>query len=232
MANEIPIGREISTLPVVRVLRTARASLIWGGFAFLVLCGVLFLIRDSLRYVEWSEVAYQRYWPQRRILALHALTASICLVIAPLQFSGRLRRRWPAVHRTIGHTYVIGALASAVLAFRLGFFSSCRMCIPPFAIWSALFFIVTGLGVLMAVRRQFDAHRDFMIRSWVLMNGFVFVRLDTYLEFPFPTGAGIDRRAMLIWAVWVVPLLLTEMFLSWSPLVQRSLAASKKVRLK
>ena len=96
------------------------------------------------------------------------------------------------------------------------------MCVPPFAIWSVVFLLVTALAVLMAVRRNFEAHRQFMIRSWVLMNGFVLVRLDTYLEFPFPTGAGIDRPAMLIWAVWVVPLLLTEMWLSWSPLVERN----------
>ena len=63
-----------------------------------------------------------------------------------------------------------------------------------------------------------------MIRSWVLMNGFVFVRLDTYLEYPFPVGVGISRPAMLIWVAWVVPLLLTEMWLSWSPLVERSRA--------
>ncbi|MEZ4414021.1 MAG: DUF2306 domain-containing protein [Gemmatimonadales bacterium] len=225
------VSRERPPAKRLPALRWARGTIIWGGFAFLVLFGVLFLIRDSLKYIEWTEAVYRRFWPQRHMLAAHALTASICLVIAPLQFSSRLRNRWPMVHRTIGWTYIVGALASGALTFRLGFFSSCRLCVPPFVIWSALFFIVTALGVLMAVRRQFDAHRQFMIRSWVLMNGFVFVRLDTYFPYPFPTGEGIERPAMLIWAVWVVPLLLTEMFLNWSPLVRRSLAASRKARV-
>jgi uncharacterized membrane protein YozB (DUF420 family) len=69
------------------------------------------------------------------------------------------------------------------------------MCVPPFAIWSALFFIVTALAVLMALRRNVEAHRQFMICSWILMNGFVFVRPDAHLEFPLPTGPGVSRPA-------------------------------------
>ena len=207
---------------ITRLLAWGRAIAIWSGFGFLILFGILFLVRDALKYLDWSEVVYRRFWPQRAALLAHVLTAGFALVIAPLQFSTRLRKRWPTVHRTIGWTYVTCALISAPVTFHLSFFSSCRMCVPPFAIWSVVFLLVTALAVLMAVRRNFEAHRQFMIRSWVLMNGFVLVRLDTYLEFPFPTGAGIERPAMLIWAVWVVPLLLTEMWLSWSPLVERT----------
>lgn len=204
------------------LLRLGRGTFIWGGFAFLITFGLLFLVRDSLKYLDWSEAVYRRFWPQRLGLAIHVLTASVALVIAPIQFSTRLRKRWPRMHRWTGWTYVTCALISAPVTFHLSFFSSCTMCVPPFAIWSVLFLIVTALAVLMAVRRNFEAHRQFMIRSWVLMNGFVFVRLDTFLEFPFPTGAGVERPAMLIWAVWVVPLLMTEMWLSWGPLVARS----------
>lgn len=204
------------------LLRWGRSTLIWGGFGALFVFGLLFLVRDSLKYVEWSEAVYRRFWPQRIGLATHVLTASLAFVLGPLQFSTRLRKRWPVVHRWIGWSYVSCALLSGLVSFRIAFLSSCRMCVPPFAIWAAIFFIVTGLAVLMAVRRQFDAHRQFMIRSWVLLNGFVFVRLDTYLEYPFPVGPGIDRPAMLIWAVWVVPLVLTEMWLSWGPLVTRT----------
>ena len=224
MSGPYSAAGRLRSVTVSDLLRWSRSATIWGGFAFLLLFGVLFLIRDSLKYLEWTETAYRRFWPQRIWLATHVLTASLGLLIGGLQFSSRLRKRWPRVHRRIGWTYVACALISAVFSFRLSFLTSCRMCVPPFAIWSTLFLIVTALAVLMAVRRQFDAHRQFMIRSWVLMNGFVFVRLDTYLEYPFPVGVGISRPAMLIWVAWVVPLLLTEMWLSWSPLVERSRA--------
>ena len=208
--------------PLASALQFGRGTFIWGGFAFLILFGLLFLLRDVLKYLDWSEFVYRRFWPQRVGLAFHVLTASIALLVAPIQFSTRLRKRWPVFHRRTGWIYVVCALVSAMVSFHLSFLSACTMCVPPFAIWSALFLIVTTLAVLMAVRRNFEAHRHFMIRSWVLMNGFVFVRLDTYLEFPFPTGPGVDRPAMLIWAVWVVPLIMTEMWLSWGPLITRA----------
>ena len=222
MTKHDPLRSDRAEPLLARVLSWSRSAFIWGGFAFLFLFGIRFLVRDALKYAEWSETVYRRFWPQRLGLAIHVLTACLALVIAPLQFSTRLRKRWPTLHRRIGWTYVTCALISAPITFHLSFFSSCRMCVPPFAIWSALFLIVTALAVLMAVRRNIEAHRQFMIRSWVLMNGFVFVRLDTALEYPFPAGTGIERPAMLIWAVWVVPLILTEMWLGWSPLVSRT----------
>ena len=206
---------------VPAALRLGRGTFIWGGFLFLICFGLLFLVRDALKYLEWSQAVYQRFWPHRVGLAVHVLAASLAFVVAPLQFSTRVRKRWPVLHRRTGWLYVTCALISAPVSFHLSFFSSCAMCVPPFAIWSVLFLIVTALAVLMAVRRNFEAHRQFMIRSWILMNGFVFVRLDTHLEFPFPTGPGVNRPAMLIWAVWVVPLVMTEMWLSWGPLITR-----------
>ena len=220
--NQPPLIAARGANPLDGALRLLRGLFIWGGFAFLIIFGLLFLQRDSLKYLDWSEAVYQRFWPQRVGLAIHVLAASIALLVAPIQFSTRLRKRWPVFHRWTGWIYVACALVSAPVSFHLSFFSACTMCVPPFAIWSVLFLIVTVLAVLMALRRNFEAHRQFMIRSWVLMNGFVFVRLDTYLEFPLPTGPGVDRPAMLIWAVWVVPLIMTEMWLSWGPLITRT----------
>jgi len=199
-----------------------RRGFLAGGFVLVVLIGVKFLLRDSLKYADWTEVAYQRFWPQRIWLAIHVVSASCALLVAPLQFVGIVRKRFPAVHRWTGWVYVVGALIAGIASFRLSFLSSCRMCIPPFAIWSGLFLLVTGLAIVMAVRRNFEAHRQFMIRSWVLMNGFVLVRLDTHIPFPFPTGPGVDRPAMLIWAVWVIPLIITEMWLTWTPVLMRN----------
>lgn len=216
------VAASASTVPTLaRLLGVGRAVTIWGGFTALVLFGIMFLLRDSLRYLDWTEAAYQRFWSHRTALAAHVLTASLALVVAPLQFSTRFRARWPVAHRRIGWTYVTCALLSAPVAFHLSLFSVCTMCIPPFALWSVLFFLTTALAVLMAVRRRFEAHRQFMIRSWVLMNGFVFVRLDAHFPYPLPTGPDTYRPAMIIWLAWVVPLVVTEIWLTWIPLATR-----------
>lgn len=189
-----------------------------GGIGLLTLAGGWFLRRDALKYLDWSPEVYLRFWPQRHFLAIHVFTASLALIAAPLQFITAIRRRWPRLHRMLGWVYVVCSLISIPFVMRLSFATSCAECIPPFVVWTLVWFIVTGAAILTAIRREFDAHRQFMIRSWVLMNGFVFVRLDTHLEYPLPAGTGVNRAAMVLWVAWVVPLMLTELWLSWRPL--------------
>ncbi|MEQ1855740.1 MAG: DUF2306 domain-containing protein [Longimicrobiales bacterium] len=198
--------------------RLASSLVGYGALALLVLLGWFFINRDALKYLTWSPDVYQRFWPQRWLLVPHVVTAGAALLLGALQFIKPIRQRWPRFHRTIGWLYVVAGLVGAPLAFRLSMFSSCLMCIPPFALWSVMWFIATLLAIVMAVRRDFEAHRQFMLRSYVLMNGFVFVRLDTHLPYPLPEGPGVDRPAMIIWVAWVVPLLVTELWLSWRPL--------------
>jgi hypothetical protein len=68
-------------------------TFIWGGFNFLTLFGILVLLRDALTYLDWSDDVHKRFGPQRVGLAIHVLSASIALPVAPIQFSSRLRKR-------------------------------------------------------------------------------------------------------------------------------------------
>ena len=197
--------------------RWLRQAFLLGGLAFLTYLGIRFVRRDALKYLEWSSDVYLRFWPQRWLLATHVLTAAIALLAAPLQFVTAVRKRWPRFHRALGWIYVGCCLVSWPLVMRLATFSSCAACAPPFLLWGLVWAVVTAAAVVMAVRREFDAHRQFMVRSWVLMNGFVFVRLDTHLQYPLPSGPGIDRASMVLWVSWVIPLLFAEAWLSWGP---------------
>ncbi|MEM7414170.1 MAG: DUF2306 domain-containing protein [Gemmatimonadota bacterium] len=203
------------------VLKTGRLFF-WAGFWFVVVfLSLWFINRDALKYFEWSEAVYLRFWPNRVSLAIHVLSAGVALLVGPIQFSKTVRRRWPVLHRRLGWVYVVGVMVSGPAAFQLSF-HSCPGCTPPFVLWSALSFVITGFAIWTAVQKKFSAHRDFMIRSYVLMFGFVFVRLDTHLqgtplEIPLPADAAGGRAPMLLWVVWVVPLIVTELVLSWWP---------------
>jgi uncharacterized membrane protein len=193
-----------------------------GAFGLLVLLGLLFILRDAGKYATWTPEVYHRFWPNRWLLVIHLVTAGPALLVAPFQFITAIRRRWPRVHRATGWVYVTGALVSAPTTIALALRSDCPMCIPPFVIWAIVFFIATVLAVAMARARRIDVHRQFMIRSFVLMNGFVFFRLDNHIPFPLPSGANVNRPALLLWVSWVVPLLVTELWLTWWPSVRRS----------
>ena len=212
------------------LMRWAR-YLFWAGFwSVAIVLAVYFVRRDALKYVEWTEAVYRRFWPNRGFLAVHVVGAGVALMIGPLQFVPMIRTRWPAIHRSIGWIYVFACLGSVPAALRLGL-DSCPLCVSPFVVWSVTTMVVTGLAVTLAILGRTRAHRDFMIRSYALMYAFVFVRLDAHLigtPLEIPLAPGVPRNSMVLWLAWVTPLLACELFLVWIPTLQKALRAKRR----
>src|SRR5829696_6695439 len=59
----------------------------------------------------WAHVE-----PVKWLLLPHAIAGAVALLLAPFQFSARLRRRYLRLHRVMGRLYVAGAFISAPLA--------------------------------------------------------------------------------------------------------------------
>ena len=217
-----------------RLLTLNRSSryLLWGAFwSVAMILAVFFVRRDALKYVDWSEAVYQRFWPNREFLAIHVAGAGIALLIGPLQFVSAIRNRWPRIHRSIGWVYVVACLTSVPAALLVSLDSSCALCVPPFVVWSATTMAVTGLALLLALLGRHRAHRDFMIRSYALMYAFVFVRLDHHLigtPLEIPLAEGIQRNAVILWLAWVIPLLACEVALVWLPTLQKAIRARRQ----
>ena len=77
------------------------------------------------------------------------------------------------------------------------------------------------MAYVSVMRRQFAAHREWMIRSYVVTFAFVMFRLLEDLD--VYGGLGPSAQAvMLAWMAWTVPLLFTEVALQWRRSVGRS----------
>jgi uncharacterized membrane protein len=104
----------------------------------------------------------------------------IAMFSGPFQFSARLRKHSPQLHRTLGKIYVISVAIGALLAtyidltvdvhaswmVNIGFLSH------PFA-WG----LTAVIAYRTAVTRNFNVHRQWMIRSYLITFTFVLVRL-------------------------------------------------------
>ena len=187
------------------------------AWAVVVATAVYFVQQSALRYTDYTEKTYGQFWNLRLWLIPHILGAGPALLLGPLQFSSGLRRRWPMAHRVLGRVYVFGGLVAAVAAFRLALASRCQPCIPPLTLLALLWFSTTAIALWMARRRAFTAHRQFVIRSYVLMCAFVIIRLIDDVPLPLAIEDRHTRRSVFEWLCWVVPLLVTEMWLSWRP---------------
>jgi hypothetical protein len=74
--------------------------------------------------------------------------------------------------------------------------------------------VVSGMAYVAVMRRQFAAHREWMIRSYVVTFAFVLFRLMEDLNVYGSLG-GEAQAVMLGWMAWTVPLLITEVVLQW-----------------
>jgi uncharacterized membrane protein len=183
------------------------------AIAVLAALGVRFFVSNAFRYTDITEHTYGVLWPYRGWLALHVIGGSLALVLGPLQFLSNLRRKAVQVHRWLGRLYLGGVAIGSCGAFYLGSVARHRA----FG-WSlmamAFAWLSTASFAYIAIRRrQFAAHREWVIRNYVVTYGFVTFRL----AFDLGILKSLERDAATVdaWFCWVIPLFITEMILQW-----------------
>jgi hypothetical protein len=202
-----------------------RKVLVWLGCAVLVVLGVRFYGRAVWNYVHFDAAHYSSFWKARWWLVAHLCGGSMALLLGPLQFSGWMRRRYVKAHRWMGRLYLAGVLVASIAAVYMALWVAASRAFGVALLYLDLAWVVTsGMGYVSALRRQFGAHKEWMIRSYVVTFAFVLFRwmsddLNLYGKL------GEDAQlVMLVWLAWAVPLLLTEVVLPW----RRSVGAHGK----
>jgi uncharacterized membrane protein len=156
--------------------------------------------------------------------AFHVVGGGFALIAGGFQFSTRLRRRAPALHRWLGRFYLMvvlfGAIGGAALATiatgglvaRVGFFLL------------AILWLLSGTAAYLAIRRRdIDTHRRWMVRNFALTFAAVTLRLHLpMLQFGFdvPFDAAYP---VVAWLAWVPNLVVAE----WVILANRPRAATQ-----
>jgi len=145
----------------------------------------------------------------------HFFGAGLALLLVPLQASGRVRRRMPTLHRIGGGLSVggilvagLGGLVMATQAHR-GWLTG-----VPFTLLALTWLTTVGLGVHHAIRRDFIAHRRWMLRCMALTTAAITLRimLAGGLAMQLPFDAVYIFAA---WGSWLVNLALCEAWLRW-----------------
>ena len=154
----------------------------------------------------------------------HVFVVVPLLVIAPLQFSRRLRQRWPVLHRRSGQFYLIGAAIGSLLAVYLGVTIQYEGSRIPLVLFGLVWFAFSLAAWQCARRRDFVNHQRFVIRGFGLAMAFVWVRImyDFQAEL-FPFIKSIDvRDTTREWLSFALPLIAIESWLTWWPAAKRS----------
>lgn len=144
----------------------------------------------------------------------HIFASALALLIGPLQFSARLRRARPALHRWLGRIYLGVAVAVGGLAgLYMSLHASGGLTGKFGFAFLALAWLYTGARAYLAAReRNFAAHRRWMIRNFALTFAAVTLRIylpgAMLLQLP-----GTQAYAAIAWLCWVPNLLVAQWLL-------------------
>ena len=210
-----------------RPQRRLARRLAGPGWVIMTLACVTITVIVS-RYLTFDPEVYfpQQLEPYLRhefALGVHVLSGILALLIGPLQFVRRLRRRFVPVHRFMGATYVASATALGVTGLILaptaytGLVASAG-----FTVLDLLMLFTTWTAVRMILAGRYGEHRRWMIRSFSLIMAGVMLRVWTpiydglaavgFVDFSFETA-----YAAIAWLCWVPNLMLAIWFTRHRP---------------
>jgi uncharacterized membrane protein len=158
------------------------------------------------------------------VLVGHILTATVALVVGPLQFMPTIRAR-RRVHRTLGRVYLFaGVLPSALAAIPVAAWSGRVVTQVGLTTAAVLWLLTGGLAYRAARRRDIVGHRAWMMRNYALtflaVTSRVLVPLLLLATVPFGGAAAgsIGERAPSMIPIgqtvgWIVNLAVAEILI-------------------
>ena len=165
---------------------------------------------------EWPHIQPFKWW-----LLPHGLMGACALLLAPMQFSDRLRRRFTKFHRVVGRFYVTGVFIAAPLGFYIQHYEErlggARSFSVAAAVDAILWMLTTGIAFAFILKGKVQQHRQWMTRSFAVALVFLEVRVVlgvTGLE--RVAGGAFDET--VVWACVAFSLLFADVVLQWQEL--------------
>ncbi|MGZ5503828.1 MAG: DUF2306 domain-containing protein, partial [Chthoniobacterales bacterium] len=118
------------------------------------------------------------------------------------------------LHRKLGTLYIISVAVSCLTAVYL--VATTRRGLVFGSALGALtlaWITTTSLAYLAIMRRQFQQHWEWMIRSYILTFVFVTFRLMVMGMKALKIGDSSERLTIAIWLCWIGPLLIAEVIM-------------------
>lgn len=179
------------------------------------MAGLIGIERGTPRYddVVSGSLEFERsYDAHRAVILLHVVPGGLILLLAPLQFSARVRRRYVSYHRWTGRFLLVCVLVSGIAALFFGLF------IPfgglPESVAVAIFgmlFLYAGARAWLAIRRRdVTTHREWMTRMFAVAVGIATTRVISLALGFVPTLTLREAFVYSLWAGFTLSVLVAE----------------------
>ncbi len=168
-------------------------------------------MRTDIAFLQLKQ-QYIHITEWRVAFFVHVFSSMLVLVAGFSQFSKKLLKQRPKLHRTLGYVYVLDILmvtgpAGLLMSFYANGGLSSRIA---FVLLSVLWVAFTAIALYRAIKKDFVAHRIYMIRSFALTLSAVSLRIWKVVIAYSTDIAPMDRYRIIAWLGWTLNLLIAE----------------------
>ena len=171
-------------------------------------------------FLDPKSPVWQHVEPVKWMLLPHGVAGAVALLLAPFQFSARLRRRSMKLHRVLGRLYVAGAFISAPLAVPVAVILGPPTLVMAATIQSTGWILTTALALYAVRRGEIRQHQEWMIRSYPFAMVFVLAR--AVLAIPAVRELGEPGFVSVVWSLIAAACFVPSLVISWRALLQRA----------
>jgi hypothetical protein len=157
-----------------------------------------------------NSVRYSIYLPA---FYIHIVMGSLVLMLGVFQLSKVIRNRIPKWHRLAGKIYAFSILTvTAPTGFVMSLYANGGIISKSgFALLAVLWWFFTFRGFRSALDKNWNAHRKFMLRSYILTFAAVTLRLYSFL-FALAGCRGEGVYQIIVWLCWLPSLIVIEVY--------------------
>jgi uncharacterized membrane protein len=162
----------------------------------------------------WRRVEPVKWW-----LLPHAVAGATALLLAPFQFSAKLRRRSIGLHRALGRLYVAGVAVSAPTAVPIAVILGPPSLVMAAVIQSSGWLLTTAVALYCVRKGDIRQHQEWMTRSYPFAMIFVLAR--AILAIPAVKALGEVGFVSVVWSLIAAACFVPSLVISWRALFRR-----------
>lgn len=191
-------------------------------FAYVLVHNESFLIDKS--HPEWMHIETFKWW-----LLPHAIGGACALILAPMQFSDRLRNRFRQVHRVAGYIYCAGVLIASPLGFYIQYvqepLGAPRSFSAAGAVQAFTWMLTTSIALFFILRGKTQLHRQWMTRSFAVALIFLAVRIILGITGWDQLPPDKMPAETVVWICNVLAIPLADIALQWRDFAMKPVTA-------
>jgi uncharacterized membrane protein len=180
-------------------------------------------------FLDSRSPVWQHVEPVKWMLLPHGVAGALALLLAPFQFSARLRRRSLRLHRVLGRLYVAGVVVSAPLAVPVAIILGPPSLVMAATIQSCGWLLTTAVSMYCVRRGDIRQHQEWMTRSYPFAMVFVVAR--AVLAFPAVRAMGEVGFVSVVWSLIAAACFVPSLVISWRAIFSRRAAAAGRAAL-